>query len=417
MKRSNPLAQALGLIENILSEVEGLSQPRVKFMRWIFGAWLGLPVRHTISNLARFGPYCEKSIRLHMAKSFPFASVGQQLIARFCGGERIAAFDPSYLSKSGRHTYGVDSWWCGSAQRMLKGLELGILGVIDVKARTAFSLRATQTPSHHELKQQGKNLMSHYVGLIEEQAPLLRQLKVRLIAADAYFAKKSWIEPLRAMGFEVVTRLRSDANLNYLYHGPQAPTGRPRKYAGKVNCRKIDKRRLSRFASDDKAHYYSGVVYAVGLGCRVRIVYIEQIRTKGKGYSIVMSSDTELAPEKIVEYYKLRFQIEFLIRDAKSYAGLEEAQARDKEKLDFHFNMALTSVSWAKAAFWMTQPACDTSPDTSLHRGAFSMRNCQLLFLNGLCTHRVFQNLALDLSLEKHRHAYHQCLNIGNWAV
>lgn len=396
----------------------GLSQPRVRFMRWIFGAWLGLPVRHTMSNLARFGPYCDKSIRIHMERYFDFADFCQRLIAQSCERgsergserERIAAFDPTFVSKAGRHTYGVDSWWCGTAQRVLRGLELGVLGVIDVSARSAFNLQSTQTPPLQTLRQEGKSLMEHYVGLITEQAPRLLSLGVKMVAADAYFAKKSFIDPLVANGFGVVTRLRQDANLRYLYHGPQKRTGRPKKYDGKVDCQHIDKRRLRLFAQDEKCRYYSGVVYAVALKRCVRIVYIEQ--NQGKRYCILMSSEVALAPQKIVEYYRLRFQIEFLIRDAKTFAGLEECQARDQNKLDFHFNMALTCVSLAKAAFWLTQP-----PGQSAQRDAFSMRNIQLLFTNQLWTERVFQNLGLDLSLNKHQTSYERCLDIGQWAV
>ena len=122
-----------------------------------------------------------------------------------------------------------------------------------------------------------------------------------------------------------------------------------------------------------------------------------------------MSSDVDLAAEKIVEYYQLRFQIEFLIRDAKTHAGLEECQARDKEKLDFHFNLALSAVSWAKASFWLESAREE--------RGAFSLHNIRLLFTGELWTQRVFQNLGFDLSLDKHIHAYRRCLDTQGIAV
>jgi hypothetical protein len=99
VNKTHPLTQALGLIESILSEMDGLSKPRVRFMRWIFGAWLGLPVRRTLSNLARFGPYCDKSIRLHMERRFAFAEFCQQLIARSCERERICAFASVLLTR------------------------------------------------------------------------------------------------------------------------------------------------------------------------------------------------------------------------------------------------------------------------------------------------------------------------------
>lgn len=430
MNTPNSPTQALDLLEAILSEMgrlSKLSKPRLRFMRWLFGAWLGLPVRRTMSNLARFGPYCEKSIRLHLERGFGFAEFCRLLIEKRCGVERVAAFDPSFVRKAGQHTYGVDWWWCGTLQKVMRGLELGVLGVIDVQARSAFALQATQTPPLKTLHEKGHSLMEHYVGLVQEQAVRLRQLGVQCITADAYFAKKSWVDGLVELKFHVVTRLRQDANLRYLYSGPQKPLGRRKQYDGKVDCQKIDKRRLRLFQQDEHARYYSAVVYAVALQRVVRIVYIESQKInkgnkgnrEGRSYRILMSSDRELAPEKIVEYYQLRFQIEFLIRDAKTHAGLEECQARNPATLEFHFNMALSAVSWAKAAFWM-QTASQTPPPPTqrqIARGPFSLRNIKLLFTSDLWTHRVFQNLDLDLSLNQYQHAYSRCLDLGNLAV
>jgi hypothetical protein len=174
------------------------------------------------------------------------------------------------------------------------------------------------------------------------------------------------------------------------------------------------------FVQDERCSYYSGVANAVALGRNVRIVYIEQHKQhkapagKEARYCILMSSDQELAPEKIVEYYQLRFGIEFLIRRcplgrAKGYAGLEECQVRDKAKLHFHFNLALSAVSVAKAAFWLAVPAPE--------RGAFSLRNIKLLCNCHLWTQRVFRNLGLEPSLQKHQQAYQQCLNIQQLAA
>ncbi len=61
---------------------------------------------------------------------------------------------------------------------------------------------------------------------------------------------------------------------------------------------------------------------------KVRIVYIENKKTKK--YGVLASTDTALKAEDIVQYYRLRFQIEFLIRDAKQHTGLEDCQAEVK---------------------------------------------------------------------------------------
>jgi hypothetical protein len=192
--KQNTPAQALSLVMNILDKMPALSKPRRSFMQWLFGAWLGLPVRHSMLNLARFGPYCDRSVRLHFEKTFDFDEFNQQVIDSNCVPERIAAFDPCFISRSGRKTFGLDEFWCGTRQKMERGLEVGVLSVIDVQARTAFSLRATQTPGMKELKAKDKNLMDHYIGQIEKQKQPLKKLGVQYIAADAYFAKQSMVD-------------------------------------------------------------------------------------------------------------------------------------------------------------------------------------------------------------------------------
>ena len=47
----------------------------------------------------------------------------------------------------------------------------------------------------------------------------------------------------------------------------------------------------------------------------------------------------------ILDYYTSRFQIEFMCRDVKQHTGLNDCQARSVNKLDFHFNAALTTIN------------------------------------------------------------------------
>ena len=60
---------------------------------------------------------------------------------------------------------------------------------------------------------------------------------------------------------------------------------------------------------------------------------------------ILASTDTGLCAEELVRYYRLRYQIEFVIRDAKQHTGLTHCQARSQEKLDFHLNMSIAAVN------------------------------------------------------------------------
>lgn len=395
------------LVTTSLQELSVINKPQFKFMMSLFEVWLSLPVRYTILNLNRFGNYCEKSIRLHMERGFDFKGLNQQVIRRHCGKELIAAFDPTYLPKSGRQTPGLGRWWSGADNRALKGLEVGCLAIIDVLAESAMSLNIVQTPGKKVLEKKGWTMVDHYVDVIKSHMEQLKEM-VKYLAVDGYFMKQDFILPLVESGLHVITKMRPDANLRYLYTGPRkSGRGRPKLYDSKVDCRNPDKRRIREFAIDNDAIYYNGIVYSITLKQLVRIVYVEHRETDR--YDILLCTDTELGGASILHYYRLRFQIEFLIRDAKQHAGLEHCQARGENKLSFHFNMAFTTVSIAKATFWLSLP--------KEKRGAFSMRNIKVAYYNKFLTDRIFANLGLDLNCRKIRQLYHKCLNTGALAA
>lgn len=404
---SNAFNKISDLVSASLQKIENISKPQSKFFSTFFELWLGLPVRYTILNLERIGAYCEKSIRLHFEKFFDFVCFNTALIDKSCGKELIAAFDPSYIPKSGKQTPGLGRWWSGKAQCTLKGLEISCLSIIDVAAGTAMSLEAVQTPSKEILQSKNENLVSHYVSIIKKQIPVLRT-RIKYLTADGYFMKHDFIAPLLKEGLHIITKMRPDANLRYPYSGiKKNGRGRPKAYDGKVDCNNIDKRRIKKIDEDEQVAYYSGIVYCMALKQLVRILYLQDKQTRR--YEIFLCTDTLINPELIIKYYRLRFQIEFLIRDAKQHCGLEECQARSENKLYVHFNMALSAVSVAKAATWLSVP--------KERRDAFSMRNIKLMYYNKIITQRIFSNLALDLNCKKIKRIYNQCLDIGHLAA
>ncbi|KAA6327058.1 hypothetical protein EZS27_023922, partial [termite gut metagenome] len=78
-------------------------------------------------------------------------------------------------------------------------------------------------------------------------------------------------------------------------------------------------------------------------------VIVEEFVIKGKTtYRLLFSTDINQLPIDVIDMYHTRFQMEFGFRDAKQFTGLEHSQARSGNKLDFHFNTALTTVNIAK---------------------------------------------------------------------
>ena len=107
IRNSNAFDKIGDIVSASLQKLSDISKPRFKFFSTVFELWLALPVRYTMLNLSRVGSYCEKSMRLHFEKFFDFVSFNAALIKKSCGKELIAAFDPSYIPKSGKQTPGL----------------------------------------------------------------------------------------------------------------------------------------------------------------------------------------------------------------------------------------------------------------------------------------------------------------------
>jgi hypothetical protein len=396
-------SNALRVVEATLSKVTGVKKPVSKFITHIVELWLGMNCRYVFSNMERWGTMTEKSYRNGFKKFFDWFSFNFQLLHQYAGKEIIAVFDPSYIKKSGKQTYGLGMFWSGVRQKALKGIEIGCLAFVDVAAGTALHGEAVQTPSAKELKQKGKTLVNQYAEVIEKHISEILSV-TRYLAVDGYFMKKEFINPLLKQGLHIVTKTRSDANLMYVFKGKQKNgRGRRKLYDGKIDIKNIDKRRLPCCYSDEQMKVYAGVVYCVLLKQTVLAAFI-YYNDKQKP-EIIICTDTDMAVMTMCKYYGLRFQVEFLIRDAKQHTGLEDCMARDKEKLHTHFNISMTVVSIAKAAYHLSVPA--------EQRGGFSMADIKMLYMNQLVTKRIFSNLALDLSCRKIKRIYNHCLNFG----
>jgi hypothetical protein len=343
----------------------------------------------------------EKSFHYAFKWDFDWLEINSSLVEQYCSKEIICAFDPSYIPKSGKLTPGLGWHWSGVQQKMCKGLEIGVLSFIDVAARTAMHANCIQTPTIP--KGEKDKLIPHYVSIIKSSVDVILS-KTKYLCVDGYFMKKSFIKPIQESGLHIITKMRSDANLKYLFNGKkECKRGRPKIHDGKVDVNKIDKRKIKKVGKINNAEVYSANLYCNTLEANVRILFIYfDNNTKPV---ILLCTDLNLDPKKIFEYYGLRFQIEFLIRDAKQHCGLTQCESRDSKKLENHFNISLTAISLAKANYHLQKkdPAnCQ-----------FSMTDIKTLHINQLVTNRIFSKLEIDMNLNKNKKLYEECLQFG----
>ncbi|HEX8278651.1 MAG TPA: hypothetical protein VF540_08140, partial [Segetibacter sp.] len=112
-------SNALRVVEATLGKITGVRKPISKFIVHIMELWLGMNCRYVFSNMERWGSMTEKSYRNGFGKIFNWFNFNFLLIQQHCSKEIIAVFDPSYIKKSGKHTYGIGMFWSGVRQKAL----------------------------------------------------------------------------------------------------------------------------------------------------------------------------------------------------------------------------------------------------------------------------------------------------------
>lgn len=409
MKPSTPFSEVKNFIQAKLSLVSKLSAVNRKFMCNLFITFYTIPFKINFLMMGRFSNCDEKTYRNHFDSELDLIPFFHQTLLDKKGKELLFAFDPSFIKKSGKKTEGLHKFWDGKSQQAAQGLEVGCLSLIDVAEQTAYHYKAQQTQASTE----NNNLVNQYVKMIIDEKEAMQTLS-KYVVCDGYFMKQKFIQPLKDAGFEVITTMRSDANLREIYQAPPTTIkakGRPKTCGKKIDLRNFDANTWTKIEigkdNEKMTAAYEKTVYCVTLKMNVKIVIFLPKNTKEK--VILLSTNTLLLGTQIIKYYSLRFQIEFLIRDAKQFGGLEDCQARDSKKLNFHFNAALGSISIAKLTMWSNKENKKNLP--------FSMYNIKQQYHNKFIVDAIFSKLDIDLNCQKIIDIYNQTIDIGNIAA
>jgi hypothetical protein len=320
-------------------------------------------------------------------------------------GALAIALDPSYIDKSGKATKGVGNFWSGCAGKAKRGLELCGFAIVDVSSNTAYHLNAFQSPPPDELKQQNSDLLAHYGELVLQHAKECLAFSKYLLA-DAYFSKKPFVDKVLKAGMHLISRLRDDADLKYLYQGEQKTgKGRPKLYAGKVDIKKPDMQYFTLEQINEDFHVFSALVYSKALKRKIRLALVIFYKNgKETTRKMYFSTDLQMTASQVLTYYRSRFQIEFIYRDAKQHTGLCHCQGRSAEKLDFHWNAALTTINLAKIQH---------QKDENLNHKNFSMANSKTMYNNILLLERFFYVFGMNPNSPLNQRKIKELVNFG----
>ena len=329
--------------------------------------------------------------------------------------EYILAGDATTVTKSGKETFGIDRFFSGILGKVVKGLEFFVISLIDVTARKSYPLAVKQTirekaekeeapkrkkevkkKKRKNAKKKPSNLKGRPPGVLnkdkmklELSSELLRIhellkavlkllrvfVMVKYVAMDGHYGHNQAVLMARENGLELITKLRKDGILYEKYEGEYSGRGARKKKGERLNLDAIPRKYWQKEVREKElvTNYYAGIFRHPSFGMELKVVIIEKKNEKKKqiGHVILISSDINLSWDKIVEYYSLRFQIEFNFRDAKQHFGLEDFMNTSERGVENAVNLSFLMVNVSAKLLAQKGESCVGINDLkSQYRGA-----------------------------------------------
>ncbi len=295
----------------------------------------------------------------------------------------LLAGDETVVTKAGKLTHGLDRFFSSMFGRPVKGLAFLAFSLVSVKRREAYPIRMEQLTKEKALcgkrkkkakakkkfKKKGrqgrpkgsKNKNRRDVELPEHLQQMQMWLKstVRLLEIagipiiyfmfDGAFGNNNSLQMVQQCGLHLISKLRRDSALYFPYSGRQKKHGARRKYGSKLDYNHIPDNCLVSTETIGKirTHIYQMQMWHKLFPDKLNIVIVRKINLEnGKWAHVVLfSSDLTLVADELVDYYRLRFQIEFNFRDAKQFWGLEDFMNVKQQPVHNFANLSMFMVT------------------------------------------------------------------------
>jgi len=300
----------------------------------------------------------------------------------------LLAGDETVVTKAGTATHGVDRFFSSIYGAPVPGLAFFALSLVSVHERRAFPMAIEQVirtpadkaatkakkaarnqPPAAERRKPGRPKGSRtrsktdrplspelqrigtMIGTLTQRIAPLVPLTYLLL--DGYFGHAAALQMARAQNLHLISKLRTDAALWLPYTGRYAGRGPRQIYGAKLD---YDALPSSALQTTTVVGTITTRIFQVQLLHKefpqpLNVVIIQKTNTQtGKqAHVILFSSDLDLPAATIIDYYGLRFQIEFNFRDAKQHWGLEDFMNVTPAAVTNAANLALFMVTVAAA--------------------------------------------------------------------
>ncbi|NOQ37128.1 MAG: transposase [Methylococcaceae bacterium] len=348
----------------------------------IVEATLAMTGRVTMLGISRWtekgGSY--RTLQRFFKEEHDWAQLRWLLIKQHLGIQAkvfLIAGDEVVDTKSGKETYGLGTFFSSIQNKAIPGLCFIALSLIDVETRKAHPLIMEQLIREDVKKTAPKAVKKGKAGRPKDSknksrsdvklSPFLSQLQgcirqaLLLIGCDiqvVYFVydgalgNNAAVQMVKQTGLHLISKMRHDSVLYFQYTGEYSGRGRPKKYGDKITLDKLTEAYLcsTTIEKNIQTCVYQIQAWHKNFPDLLNVVYIVKtnLKTGRIAKVILFSDDVSLAAATLIDYYSLRFQIEFNFRDAKQYWGLEDFMNIKKTQVNNMANFSLFMVTFSQ---------------------------------------------------------------------
>ena len=281
--------------------------------------------------------------------------------------EYLLAGDETVVTKAGKQTHGLDRFFSSLYGKPVPGLAFFALSLVSVQERKSYPLlveqrvrseeekeaarkKAKQKKTKSKKKSKGKGKRGRPKGsknkdktqvewtpellfvqrLLQKVTKLIAGIcPVSYLVLDGHFGNNNALQMvLQSTTLHLVSKLRNNAALYFVYDGPQKKFGKRRRYGAKIDYQAIpSKYRKAIYQEGNiQTEIYQATMLHKCFAAPLNVVIIVKTNlvSGARAHVVLFSDDLDLDYDKLIDYYRLRFQIEFNFRDAKQYWGLED---------------------------------------------------------------------------------------------
>ncbi len=320
--------------------------------------------------------------------------------------------DETVVTKAGKHTHGLDRFVASLYGKRVPGLAFFTLSLISTQQRRSLPMAVEQVRRTAEeqaamrasaaAKAAAKPAPQRKPGrptgsttkakTTVELTPELRRIQTMILqllarigtlvpltylVLDGHFGNNAALQMAQQCQLQLISKLRADSALYLPYDGPYAGRGPRRIYGDKINPRAIPERFVRQTTLEDgvetRIYQLEARHKTVAQPLNVVVILKTNLKTQAQAHVILFSSDLALPWDKLIDFYCLRFQLEFNFRDAKQYWGLEDFMNSTPRAVTNAANLSLFMVNLVERLLQdvrQHQPACSVLDLNAHCRGA-----------------------------------------------